>query len=63
MHESEVWADADVLLSNLEDPARQSDDDMVREGGEDVTGPGSPAAWDGTLEPWEARVLRRPVNR
>jgi hypothetical protein len=20
------------------------------------------AVWDGTLEPWEARVLRRPVN-
>ena len=27
--------------------------------GEDVAG----SAWDGSLEPWEARVLRRPVNR
>jgi oligo-1,6-glucosidase len=46
------WADADLLLSNLDDA-----------GGDDVAGAGSGAEWDGTLEPWEARVLRRPVNR
>jgi oligo-1,6-glucosidase len=41
------WADADLLLSNLD--------------GDTGSVPSMP--WDGALEPWEARVLRRPVNR
>jgi oligo-1,6-glucosidase len=43
------WADAELLHTNL--------DGVATTPAREDTGP-----WDGSLEPWEARVLRRPVN-
>ncbi len=47
--ELDGWADAELLHTNLEGAADPGEAQHA-------------TPWDGTLEPWEARVLRRPVS-